>query len=232
MKKQLLLLLGITILYTSTIFAQDINLGADFVTRSVWRGLDVASTPSLQPTVEYNNSGLSVGLWGAYTLSNAESASDEIDLYFGYTLETESGDFGLSVVDYYFPNKGARLGDFKDGGGANTLEGIFTYQGTKSFPISLTVGVNFYNDPGYNSYFEIGYLTSVKNVDFNLFVGATTGSTVNSGYYGTDKFALINIGFTASKEIKITESFSLPIFSSFIINPNNDVAHLVFGISI
>ena len=76
MKKQFLLLLGITILYTSTIFAQDLNLGADFVSRYIWRGLDVASTPSLQPTIEYNNSGLNVGLWGAYTLSNVEAINN------------------------------------------------------------------------------------------------------------------------------------------------------------
>ncbi len=232
LKFKLFLLLTITFLFSSQTYSQSLNLGADFVSRYVWRGLDVASTPSIQPTVEYNNSGFTVGLWGAYTLSNIAASSDEIDLYFGYTLETDAGDFGLSVVDYYFPNSGERLGDFKDGGGANTLEGIFTYGGTDSFPISLTVGVNFYNDPGYNSYFELGYSTSIQSVDFSLFVGATPGSTENDGYYGTDKFAIINVGFSAAKEIKVTDDFSLPIFGSFIINPNDDIAHLVFGISI
>ncbi len=212
--------------------ASSFGVGADFVSRYVWRGLDIAATPSIQPTIEYNNGGFTVGLWGAYTISNMESKSDELDLYFGYTFETESGDFGISVVDYYFPNSGSRLGDFKDGGGGNTIEGILTYGGTDSFPISLLVGVNFYNDPGYNTYFEVGYSSSFQDVDLSLFVGATPGSTENSGYYGTDKFALINVGLTASKELKITNDFSLAIFSSFIINPNDDIAHLVFGISL
>ncbi len=51
-------------------------------------------------------------------------------------------------------------------------------------------------------------------------------------YYGTNSFNVINIGVTAIKEIKITDNFSLPIFGSYILNPNQEISNFVFGISI
>jgi len=40
------------------------------------------------------------------------------------------------------------------------------------------------------------------------------------------------MGVTASKEIKITEKFGLPVPTSFILNPQAKAVHLVFGISL
>jgi len=87
-----------------------------------------------------------------------------------------------------------------------------------------------HNDPDNNSYFEVGYSTSVKEIGFDVFVGATPGG--DNLYYGTDSFNVINIGVTASKEIKFSDDFSLPIFGSYIINPNSEIAHFVFGVSL
>jgi hypothetical protein len=42
----------------------------------------------------------------------------------------------------------------------------------------------------------------------------------------------LNVGIKASKELKISDNFSLPIFGSLVINPNEDIAHLIFGITI
>ena len=87
------------------------------------------------------------------------------------------------------------------------------------------------NDPGNNMYFEFGYPFTISEIDFGLVVGGTTGSEDNPGYYGSDEFALINVGISASKEVKITEDFSLPLSSSFIVNPKADIAYMVFGCS-
>ena len=39
------------------------------------------------------------------------------------------------------------------------------------------------------------------------------------------------MSFSGSREIQISDSFALPVFGSFIINPEADTAFLVFGIS-
>jgi hypothetical protein len=80
-------------------------------------------------------------------------------------------------------------------------------------------------------YFQIGYSTTVNEVVLDFFIGATPGSEENPYYYGAENFSVINVGINASKSLKITEDYSLPILVSFIVNPRVEIAHLVFGIS-
>lgn len=218
------------LLCSSALFAQaEVSLGTDVVSRYVWRGTDFGQSPSIQPTLAFSYSGLEIGAWGAYQLGrDAISApADELDLYLGYSLELGSASLDLIVTDYYFPNSGIKFGNYEDGTGAHIIE----VGGTVSLSaLYLSAFVNVYNDTDNSSYFEVGYTTSVQAVDLTVFAGATPGGT--NMYYGTTDFNLVNIGVTASKEIKITEDFSLPIFGSYILNPNQEIAHFVFGISI
>ncbi|WP_439809887.1 hypothetical protein [Parabacteroides distasonis] len=43
---------------------------------------------------------------------------------------------------------------------------------------------------------------------------------------------MCSISLKASKEIKITENFSLPVFTQAIIAPEKDNVFLVFGVSL
>jgi Bacterial protein of unknown function (Gcw_chp) len=228
MKVIKLIAISLIMLFQGYTFGQEINVGADVVSRYVWRGLDIANSPSLQPTLSLSEYGFELGLWGAYALNDDVSASDEIDSWLAYSVNPVLGEFTFSVVDYYFPNAGLKLGNFKNGKGAHTLEGAVSYSG----PFSALVAYNFYNDPGKNIYLEIGYPLNFDNISVNFFLGAAPGSNENPGYYGADKFSVINVGIKVSKEIKITENYTLPIFSSIIVNPKLSVAHLVFGISL
>jgi hypothetical protein len=47
-----------------------------------------------------------------------------------------------------------------------------------------------------------------------------------------DSFGISNIGIGTSKEIKITDSFSLPISGSIILNPSSEQLFVVVGISL
>lgn len=209
------------------------SAGADLVSRYIWRGLEVNKTPNIQPAIAIGAGNLEVGLWGSYALSFEPGASfsSEIDLYASYGISTKAGDISLMVTDYYFPDAGIPLGYADDGTGAHTIEGGVGFSGTEKFPLSIALFYNLYNDPGNNMYFEIAYPFTISEIDFGLTIGGTPGSKDNSAYYGTDEFALINVGLSASKEVKITEDFSLPLSSSFIVNPKADIAYFVFGCS-
>ena len=50
-------------------------------------------------------------------------------------------------------------------------------------------------------------------------------------YVGAGESAICNVSFGYSKEIKITDDYSLPLFSSFIFNPKSEAAFIVFGAS-
>lgn len=216
----------------STSFAQ-LDLGADLVSRYVWRGTDFGQAPSIQPTINFVTGGFEVGFWGAYQLGRDASSlpADELDFYLGYTFEIGSSSLDFVATDYFFPNAGGRFGDFDgDGKGAHIVELGATFSLPESLPLYLSAYVNVYNDPDNSSYFELGYSTTITGVGFDVFLGASPGG--DNMYYGNDKFAFVNVGITASKEIKITDDFSLPVFGSYIINPDQDKAQYVFGISL
>lgn len=221
----------------------EVNTGVDMYNRYVWRGLDIAATPSVQPSFSLSTNGFEFGLWGAYTLSNQASESDEIDFWFAYTFELDNGAAITALAtDYYFPNAGIRFFNFNnydatyDNGdpnpGAHTIELGAAFAGTESFPITLSGFINVHNDAGNNIYLQVDYPFNVNGTELDLFCGITPGSKENPGYYGTDNLQMINLGVATSRDIKVSESFTLPLNVAFTINPNAEITYLLVGISL
>ena len=59
-------------------------------------------------------------------------------------------------------------------------------------------------------------------------IGLGFGSDGDAAFYGD---GLVNLSLGGSKDIKITEEYSLPVFGSFIYNADSEAAFLVFGAS-
>lgn len=94
----------------------------------------------------------------------------------------------------------------------------------------------FFMQPGF-ALVEAGFTRSKNTAPFKLGgldwsaeIGATPWETsfYNNGASG---FEVSNICLGASKEIKITDSYSLPVFAQAIWNPATEGAYFVFGIS-
>ena len=216
--------------------AQDLSLGTDIYSRYIWRGLDLGgNTPSLQPYITLSAGGFSAGFWGAYSMSDP-AGLNEIDVWASYVFDlSESGSLSLGLTDYTNPNSGVKWGNFNnyddpEGPGAHFIELNVGYTGPESFPISLSFNYFLHNVAENPIYFQVGYSTSVKDVGLSLFVGGTPGEDV--GYYGVTDFSLINVGFKATKEIKVTDSFSIPLSGSVILNPSSEDIFYVVGISL
>jgi hypothetical protein len=227
-----------------TVSAEGVTVSSsvDFYNRYVWRGLDIATTPSIQPALSVSFCKFEFGTWGAYTLSNNASGSDEIDFWFSITHALENSvSFTAMITDYYFPNDSVSFFNFNNydavkddtvsDAGAHTLEVGLSITGPESFPITLSGYINVYNDKGNNSYFQIDYPVTVNETELGFFCGVAGGSKKNDGYYGTDKLNVINIGVTASRDIEVTESFALPFSVSFIVNPRAEISYLLVGMS-
>jgi hypothetical protein len=233
-KINLLFLLTIVFISFSNLSAQtEISLGADLVSRYVWRGTDFGNSPSIQPTLAISYSGFEIGTWGAYQLGRDTNVlpADEIDFFVGYSVGIGNTTLNLLATDYYYPNSGNKFGNFKnDGLGSHIIETTASLSGPESLPLYISASINVYNEVDNSAYFEIGYSTSLQNTTLSFFAGATTGG--DNLYYGTSNFNVINVGVTAVKDIKVSEDFSFPIFGSFILNPNQEIAYFVFGISI
>ena len=117
---------------------------------------------------------------------------------------------------------------------SHTIEGVISYNGTESLPLSLKAATFFYgndkdtvnNKNFYSTYVELAYNQSLKNVELKYFVGGT----IKKGYYANSP-AIINLGLIASRQIKITEQFSLPVNMSIILNPKANDIFVTFGMT-
>ena len=223
-------------------FSQDkleVNLSADLVNRYIWRGFDVGKAPNIQPLLTFNYKNLEVGFWGTYALTDEATKFDELNLWFIYKNKlTKDISYKISIIDYYFPNDGIKLGNIKNFNLADSTIGGHlinigaTLTGPESFPLSFNFNINAYNDAGYNNYFELSYPFNVNNIELLAFVGATTGSKENYIYYETDNFSIINVGIKATKAIKISDEYSIPAFIGVSINPRSENAFIHFGITL
>lgn len=245
MKKTLLILL--ILLGSSTVFAQDnqeqtdekvFSAGADIVSRYYWRGQTLADAPCIQPNATVSLGGFSFQIWGSYAFDASYSIANEVNFIAEYAFDLPS-DMTVTVgfEDYYYPNAGLGFLNFRNhddplGPGAHLVAAKVQFDGPESFPLSLYANLNLYNDPGNNSYFEVSYAWQIEETGISVFAGVTPGSNKNYNYYFTDEFALVHIGATVSREIKITESFSLPVSVTWGLNPKMDVSHLVFGVTL
>ena len=235
MKKIVLFALGMAM--SMTTFAQDeveTTISADVVSSYIWRGQELGSV-ALQPTLGVGYKGLSLTAWGSTGLTNPADTK-EFDFTLAYTL----GGFNIGVTDYWFsamPAGGDPDGRYfkYDAHGTNhVFEGFVGYDfGVASVAwytnFAGADGVNKKGKRAYSSYFEVAAPFKLATCDWQATAGAVPHAT---DYYGTSGFAVINLALRATKEIKVTNSFSIPIFGEVVGNPCSQKAYLVFGLTL
>ena len=181
------------------------DIGADLVSGYIWRGQDLGNV-SIQPSASVSYKGFSLSGWGSVGLDKEDTK--EFDLTFGYS----TGGFSVSVTDYWF-----------DGGpeyfhyGAHNTSHVFEAQVGYDFgPLAVNWYTNFAGADGVKANGDRAYATPWETSFYNN---------------GASGFEVSNICLGASKEIKITDSYSLPVFAQAIWNPATEGAYFVFGIS-
>ena len=230
---------------TTNTQAQEFTVQGDLVSSYVWRGM-YQTGASIQPTLGFTIGGFSLTAWGSTDFDGCQAsegrANKEIDLTATYTF----GSTGLilSVADLWWPGQGTgNYFKFKSHETAHHFEAGLAYTlPVEKFPLSIVWYMMFAgqdkkeNDRGemkqnYSSYMEFNYPFSVKSVGLNATVGFVPYETYMVGY-GNSGFAFTNVALKATTAIRITDSFSLPIFAQAIWNPCLEDTHLVFGITL
>lgn len=221
-----LLVFGLAAIFALNVQAQESSwsVGADFVSNYIWRGLKFGSGPAVQPTVEFGTGGFAIGAWGNYNFTDDEVAGDaaETDLYASYSFDlSETSSLSFSFTDYFFPGDESEYFEaashyFEPGVGLEL--GDFSL--SAAYMISNQTGDT---DDVDDFYIQAGYTAG----PVDLFIGGGDGQYSTSG-----DFNISNIGIGTSKEIKITDTFTLPVFGSVILNPNAEQFYLVVGISL
>lgn len=212
------------------------TVGADVVSGYVWRGQDLGDA-AVQPSASVSYKGFSLGAWGSYGIVNSDDTK-ELD----FTAAYSAGGFTVGVTDYWFS-------------GAEEQDRYFMYNAHRTAHVfEANVGYDFgkcsvnwytnfagsdYRPDGkraYSSYVEIAAPFKLGGLQWNAAVGAVpfkSGATyLDAAGEPVDGFAVTNITLSASRDMKITEKFSLPVFAAVTANPNSQKMYLTFGVSL
>ena len=232
MKKIVLFAMGLAMSMT-TLAEEEIEttVAADVVSSYIWRGQDLGSA-AVQPTFGVGYKGLSLTAWGSYGIADPADTK-EFDLTLGYTV----GGLNIGVTDYWF-NTGLdpenRYFKYDAHGTNHVFEANIGYDfGFASLQwytnFSGNDGVNKDGDRAYSSYAEATVPFRLASVDWTATAGVVPFAT---DLYGTTGFAVTNLSLRADKEIKVTDSFSIPVFGQVVGNPCSQKAYLVFGFTL
>lgn len=234
MKKIVLLAMGLVV--SATALAQEkekveTTIAADVVSQYVWRGLEAGSV-SLQPTLGIGYKGLSLSAWGSVGLTDPADTK-EFDLTLSYT----AGGFNIGITDYWFSAGGDPEGRYFMYEANNTNHVFEANIGYDFGVASIQWFTNFAGNDGlnkdgkraYSSYVEATVPFTLATVDWSATAGAVPFAT---DFYGTTGFAVTNLSLKATKDIKVTDSFSIPVFGQVVANPCSQKAYLVFGFTL
>jgi hypothetical protein len=215
MKKSAHFLFILLLLFSFEVKSQEskssFSISSDIVSNYVWRGTKLGIGPAIQPTVKFTSGGFTLGAWGSYCISDVEAP--EADLY----TSCHFGKVSLGLTSYYFPGSSF----FKADNHAFEVNGDLALG-------KFSLRANYILNKGAGStgddlYFEAG-LSAGK---VNLLAGA------GNGWYTSDnKFRLCNLGINSTRLLRITDSFSLPLLGTLILNPASGQFFIVAGITI
>ncbi len=230
-----IILFSICLLVSTAALAQEkeklkVEISGDFVTSYLWRGQELAAS-SIQPSLWLSYGGLGVELWASYELEGKEKYR-EIDL----TVAYRKGGFLFFIRDI-FGGKKDLLKDtyFKYGNNTDhTFEATIGYDfGPARLSWNTTFagcdGVNNSGHRAYSSYAEVEVPFRLSGFNFMGSVGIVPYASTLLKAKG---FAVTNLQLIVKKDLKITDSFRLPVFFGTAANPATSNLYVAFGFSL
>lgn len=229
-------LLAVALFATATTTkAQDkveTTVAADVVSQYIWRGQNLGNI-SVQPTLGVSYKGLSLTAWGSVGISKDDTK--EFDL----TLAYSTGGFHIGITDYWFNNPedpdAVKYFSYAAHETAHVFEanigydfGFLALNWYTNF--AGADGVNEDGDRAYSSYVEASAPFKLGGCDWTATVGAVPYAT--SFYKDAGGFAVTNVSLKAVKDLKITDTFSVPLFASVSANPSTQKAYFVVGFTL
>lgn len=232
--KHLILIAALLLAPAVNAAAQDTvetSMGADIVSHYIWRGQELGAV-SMQPSLGVGYKGLSLSAWSSVGLSKPSDTRE-----FDFTLSYTTGGLSIGVTDYWFdegPEPLARYFRYASGSTNHVFEafagydfGFASLQWYSNFAGNDSVREN--GKLAYSSYLEASVPFALGGVDWTATAGVVPFAT---DFYSADGFTCINLALTAARDIKVTDSFSIPVFAQLAANPNTGHAYLVLGITL
>jgi hypothetical protein len=214
----------------------DFKVTTDVVSQYIWRGTVASLNPNIQPTFALVAGNIEAGLWGS---TDFLASYKELDPYIACTIKS----FKISVTDYDWTFGNSSYFNYKNSSTEHIIEVGLNFTGTAKLPLNVSLNTmvfgadkkwdkntdSFSDKQNFSTYLELSWLFK----PCTIFVGMTP----NNGYYGAgygkiDGFAICNLGISSTRNIKITQDFTLPLKGSFYVNPQAESVHMVIGITL
>ncbi|MCR4603371.1 MAG: hypothetical protein K5683_07560 [Prevotella sp.] len=207
------------------------TVSADVVSQYIWRGLDCGDA-AVQPTLSIGYKGLSLSAWGSYGITDPADVK-ELDL----TLAYSTGGLNVGIADYWFSAGADPRGRYFKYDAHGTNHVFEANVGYDFGPLALQWYTNFAGNDGtnndgkraYSSYVEATVPFVLAGVDWAAVAGVVPFATTS---YGTTGLSVTNLSLRATKEIKVSDSFAIPVFAQFTGNPCSQHAYLVLGFTL
>ena len=137
--------------------------------------------------------------FGSGSPTSAKGGGNELDLWVSYDF----GPLALTITNYTFPGEG---GVYSKGEGL--FNGDYTELSASTSIGAVDLSAGYFTEVE-ALYVELG--TSIGAVDIALGYGDDSADA----FYADGESGLINMSFSGSKDIQITDNYSLPVFGSF-----------------
>lgn len=204
-----------------------VDLGTDIMSAYVWRGGLTESGASIAPWMDLTFGNFTLEAWGLASISHVEVK--EVDWYLTY----EKDAFKATLSDYFWAGERADYSEVKQD---HHFELGVAYTFGEKAPVTVEWNTMIAGGEAdelddedkrmFSSYANVSCNIDVKGVTLTPAIGITPWKSMYS-----DQFDVLDVTLKAAKEIKLSESFSLPISTQFVWSPAYDKAYFTVAVS-
>lgn len=216
-----------------------LDLGVDWYTKYIWRGMVLTNDPVLQPSATLSYKGFFVNAWGNVDVTdvnetdNSEYSLQELDFTVGYqTTLNDMVNVGVGYILYTFPGTGRNA--MSERNNPKTSE-VYASAGLNVIlKPTLTVYCDIDETRGVYATFGIGHTFELTEA-LGLSLGGTVGwgsNNYHEAYLGTaanqgDTNALSDYNLSASLDYAVNDNISVSAvvaYSNFVDPKLSDLA--------
>ncbi|MCT4286869.1 hypothetical protein HZP25_09105 [Elizabethkingia anophelis] len=222
-----------------------LDFTANIQNNHLWRGLIITDKPVVMGNLSYaldKNKNWKIGIWGASALANDSDGTHYKEI--NYYVQYSNKNFYIGLWDLYNSrniNTAVAVDDifsYSRRRTAHIIDLRTNYTFGPKFPLNIEADIMLYGGANagevvlkqdgtydknkYSTYVQVSYpVIQSKKVNLNAFVGGGFALNDRNFLYGNGQssFQIVNVGLRASKDVKITEHYTLPVSMMAMWNP-------------
>lgn len=232
----LLVLLTSLAMAPQALKAQEISVepSATLTSRFIYRGLDLGSSPQIQPSISMRSGAFNLTLWGSHPLAVTPDGDEykEVKFWMNYTFDAGNLTVTPQLENHFDAN--SDLFDFDDATTTHVLQASVNVAGKGDVAPNVLLGYAFWGNEGLEPtlYIETGVGFDAGDVSLRPFLStqySEEGGFVDLDYGGN--FVMSQLGISASRTLEVSETLSVPMSVLVAVNPKTERAFTAFSIS-